>query len=1120
MARKLVPAAILALVAGLAAAPPGEAVIPEGFSDVVVLGTESVVIDQDVVVTSGDVVANQADPDPSPPPPGLYELFFDKRATTAGSLRADSVFVGKNATVGGDVAFNELDDEGSIAGAEITPLALPVFDVLPPFVTGPAGGPDVSVGKNGTQTLPPGEYGAIVLDQGATLHLTGGVYDVGSIETVDKQARITFGAPSEVRVAGALRTAKEVFLGPADGSGVAASEIVIYVAGEDEETPPGASEKKGKPGGAGEGGGEDDGGEGDEPGGPADASKPEAVRIDMDSTVAANLYAPNGSIRIEQRTTATGAFLARNVRIDRASEIALDTFFANRPPVAEDDSATVAEGGTVATLDSGETSLLANDTDPEGDDLSVSPTPVSQPAHGVVALNPDGTFAYTHDGSETTADGFEYEVCDDGVAPGPLCDVGAVAIDVLPVNDPPVAQDDLATTDEDVPVTIDVLANDDDVDGNLVPSSVTVTGLPDRGGRAEADPSTGAVTYTPSLGFSGTESFIYQVCDDGTPLPAQCDSAAVTVTVNPVNEAPVAFPDDVLSDAATVEITLAGADGDGDSLTFSIVSGPGAGSLSAITPLTATTASVTYTAETPGASDAFTFQVDDGNGGTGQAEIRINPPPESPEEPPPPLEEVVVSDGSVETVEDTPVDVRLSGAAPDGVVLSFSIVSGPASGSVGAVTSTGDTTATVRYTPDAEFTGGDSFDFEACGDVDGSGDTNQAGECDTATVSVSVAVAEGFPPPTASDVSLSTPKDTPVTLDLGSGGTSGDESTGDPGRVGANSNLSARGRARAKAQRVEAGVNGAPPSGGGRLGVKAETAIAVGAGWSATTDVPPAFFWSGSAPVDASDGPFTFALSAPGCVSVTDDFLPGDRFRLTDDGEVIGSTPRVAFGDPQTDDVEQGPAAAFADPTYSSATFGLDAGLHSIAIEIIESPATGGRGYIRVDEAGSPLCTGGHVYTIETLPSNGTLLDAGGNPITAGQTLDDLSVTYVPDAGFVGTDSFTYSITDHLLQKTAATVSVSVVDPGLAECDNCVTLTVQKLGTGSGSVASNPQALNCGAVCSVEVAPGSFLVLLARPDDAFSEFAGWGGDCSGTNPILGVTVDTAKTCTATFESVP
>ncbi|MFW6012090.1 MAG: Ig-like domain-containing protein [bacterium] len=1116
MARKLVPTAILGLIAGLITAPPGGAVIPEGFSDVVVLGTESVRIDQDVVVTSGDVVANQADPDPSPPPPGLYELFFDKRATAAGSLRADSVFIGKNATVGGDVEFNELDNEGSIAGSELTPLALPVFDELPSFLTGPADGPDVSVGKNGSETLAPGDYGDIVLDQGATLHLTGGAYNVASIETVNKQARITFGAPSEVRIAGTLKTAKEVFLGPADGSGVAASEIVIFVAGEDEEVPPGASGKKGKPGGSGEGGEEGDGGGDDEADGPADATKPEAVRIDMDSTVAANLYAPNGSIRIEQRTAATGAFLARNVRIDRASEIALDTFFANSPPVAGDDSATVAEGGTVATLDSGETSLLANDTDPDGDDLSVSPTPVSSPAHGAVVLNPDGTFTYTHDGSETTADGFEYEVCDDGLAPGPLCDVGVVAITVIPVNDPPDAQDDLATTDEDVPVTIDVLANDSDVDGNLVPSSVKVTVLPDRGGRAEADPSTGAVTYTPSSGFSGTESFAYQVCDDGTPLPAECASATVTVTVNPVNEAPVAIPDDVLSDAATVEITLAGADEDGDALTFSIVSGPSAGSLSPITPLTATTASVTYTADTPGDSDAFTFQVDDGNGGTGQAEIRINPPPESPEEPPPPLEEVVASDASVETFEDTAVDVRLSGAAPDGVALSFSIVSGPASGSVGAVTSTGDTTATVRYTPDAGFTGGDSFDFQACGDVDGSGDTGQAGECDTATVNVSVVVAESFPPPAAPDLSISTPKDTPVTLDLGSGGTTGDEPAVEDRRATARASRSGG----TVAQRAEAGNNGARPGDAPRLGLKAETAITVGAGWSATTDVPPAFFWSGSAPVDASDGPFTFTLAEPGCVSVTDDFLPGDRFRLSDNGEVIGSTPRVAFGDPQTDDVEQGPDAAFADPTYSSATFGLDAGTHSISIEIIESPASGGRGYIRVDEAGSPLCDGGNVYTIETLPSNGILLDAAGDQITAGQTLDDLSVSYVPDAGFVGTDSFTYSITDQLLQKTTATVSVSVTDPGVVDCDDCVTLTIQKLGAGSGTVTSNPQAVNCGAVCSVEVAPGSFLVLLARPDDAVSEFAGWGGDCSGTDPIFGVTVDESKTCTATFDSVP
>ena len=53
----------------------------------------------------------------------------------------------------------------------------------------------------------------------------------------------------------------------------------------------------------------------------------------------------------------------------------------------------------------------------------------------------------------------------------------------------------------------------------------------------------GDITYTPNAGFNGTDNFVYQVCDDGNPLPAQCDDATVTVTVNPVNDPPIAIDD-------------------------------------------------------------------------------------------------------------------------------------------------------------------------------------------------------------------------------------------------------------------------------------------------------------------------------------------------------------------------------------------------------------------------------------------------------------------------------------------------------------------------------------------------------------------------------------------------
>src|SRR5207247_882795 len=74
----------------------------------------------------------------------------------------------------------------------------------------------------------------------------------------------------------------------------------------------------------------------------------------------------------------------------------------NDAPAANNDGATVAEGGTVTVLDSTAASVLANDTDAEGNTLTA--TKLSDPAHGSVTLNADGSFSYSHDGSETARD--------------------------------------------------------------------------------------------------------------------------------------------------------------------------------------------------------------------------------------------------------------------------------------------------------------------------------------------------------------------------------------------------------------------------------------------------------------------------------------------------------------------------------------------------------------------------------------------------------------------------------------------------------------------------------------------------------------------------------------------
>jgi hypothetical protein len=142
-------------------------------------------------------------------------------------------------------------------------------------------------------------------------------------------------------------------------------------------------------------------------------------------------------------------------------------------------------------------------------------------------------------------------------------------------NLPPLAVDDTATTDEDVPVTIPVLDNDSDPNGDTIAVD-SVTQPPN--GTVVVNPD-GTVTYTPDAAFSGTDSFTYTVCEVAPPLGGepQCDTATVTVTVNPVNHPPViANAPGVLTQDIQVGETpdsLVLFDEDGDAMTVAVTAG-------------------------------------------------------------------------------------------------------------------------------------------------------------------------------------------------------------------------------------------------------------------------------------------------------------------------------------------------------------------------------------------------------------------------------------------------------------------------------------------------------------------------------------------------------------------
>jgi hypothetical protein len=172
-----------------------------------------------------------------------------------------------------------------------------------------------------------------------------------------------------------------------------------------------------------------------------------------------------------------------------------------------------------------------------------------------------------------------------------------------------VAGEQSVTTPEDTPVGITLTGSD--VDGDSLTFSIATPPV-----NGTLSGSGASVTYTPGLNFNGSDAFTFQV-DDGN---GGTDTAIVSITVTPVNDAPVAADQSVTTTEDTpLAITLTATDADGDTLTFSVVSGPSNGTLSGTAPNLTYTPAANYVGP-----DAFTFTVSDGNGGTDTAVVSID----------------------------------------------------------------------------------------------------------------------------------------------------------------------------------------------------------------------------------------------------------------------------------------------------------------------------------------------------------------------------------------------------------------------------------------------------------------------------------------------------------------
>jgi hypothetical protein len=511
-----------------------------------------------------------------------------------------------------------------------------------------------------------------------------------------------------------------------------------------------------------------------------------------------------------------------------------------------------------------------------------------------------------------------------------------------------------------------------------------------------------------------------------------------------LNQAPTANSQTVFTTGTSpLTITLTGSDPEGSALTFSIVSGPSAGSLSSVTQVTPTSANVTYTPATAGAPDSFTFRVRDASGATGDAVVSINPTGDDP--PPADPTTVIATDSSAETAQNISATLLLRGTAPSGVSLTFSIVSGtgPSHGSLGPVTQgTGSPVrdATVVYTPDSGYTGSDAFQFRACGTI------GTSTVCDDASFNLNVG---GVPPDPSgtnlvSDVEVTTFADEEVTISLGSetesfsrhivltphaavlqpAAIAGNVADADNNGFGDNHNAlpgSAPGL-------MSAGVGqsgGAGSNGTTRIEIEFDISQFAGSAdalQSASVTLP-----TNRGTTDSVDTRF-YWVTAEGDGALSDsDFegageqIPGATMPVPS-GMGIGSDGTFTFGvlDQVRTAMRLGRNYFVVQGRVDESQGGSVRGLQ------VRTTAAGNQ---PSDVPGLALATPGVspplVYTITSLPSFGILFDGLTQITSAPYTLSGASVRYVPNNGFIGQDTFGFQATNNTFID-AATARVNV----------------------------------------------------------------------------------------------
>ncbi|WP_198556805.1 tandem-95 repeat protein [Vibrio alginolyticus] len=399
----------------------------------------------------------------------------------------------------------------------------------------------------------------------------------------------------------------------------------------------------------------------------------------------------------------------------------LDITPVNDAPIATNDAIQTDEDSQVVI------DVLANDSDIEGDDLIITSASVPE-EQGIVEII-DGKLVFTPAENFNGNATISYTISD-----GELEDEAQVSVTVNSVNDAPIASNDTTITEEDSSVTIDVLPNDTDIDGDTL--SIESASVPEAQGTVEIVD--GKLVFTPAENFHGDAEITYTVTDG-----ALTDQATVNVTVNAVNDTPVVesnIADQTLAEdftPYTIDLNTAFSDVDNvdGELTFSV-----SGNSNVLVSIENGIATISPTADWNG-SEALTFTATDPSGESVSQTVNFTVAP---------VADIVADNATV--VEDTPTIIKVLGNDTfegDDKLVSLDSNNGPANGTVSV-----NPDGSVTYTPNDNYHGADSFTYIV----------TSGGVSESTTVNVDVTPVNDAP--VAKDDTATTQEDTAVTIDV------------------------------------------------------------------------------------------------------------------------------------------------------------------------------------------------------------------------------------------------------------------------------------------------------------------------------------------------------------------